>query len=148
MALILASCKKSPDSDGPPNIILILADDIGYSDIGCYGSEIRTPNLDRLAREAARFGQFYNNARCCPSRAVLLNGLCSHQSGIGGMTDTRISIREYQGFFKENTVKIAEVLKEAGYKTLMSGKWQVGEENGHWPKDHGFDQSFAFINGA
>lgn len=148
IAFAFMSCKESPNSDRAPNIILILADDMGYSDIGCYGSEIRTPHLDRLAVGGARFGQFYNNARCCPSRAALLTGLYPHQAGIGAMTDTRIPIPEYQGFFNENAVTIAEALKKAGYKTLMSGKWHVGEENGHWPKDHGFDSSFALINGA
>lgn len=131
-----------------PNIIIILADDMGFSDIGCYGSEIKTPNLDRLAREGVRFSSMYNNARCCPSRAALLTGLYPHQAGVGEMTDTDLPIPEYQGFFNENCVTIADVLKEAGYSTFMSGKWHVGEDSEHWPLKHGFEQCFTLINGA
>lgn len=132
----------------PPNIILILADDMGYSDLGCYGSEINTPHLDRLASEGVRFSQFYNNARCCPSRAALMTGLYPHQVGVGGMTDTDIPIPEYQGFISENAVTIADVLSNAGYSTYLSGKWHLGEEPENWPLRNGFDQCFAFINGA
>ncbi|QLE02615.1 arylsulfatase [Galbibacter sp. BG1] len=132
-----------PSSDRP-NIIIILADDLGYSDIGCYGSEIKTPNLNKLAS----FSQFYNNTRCCPSRAALLTGFYPHQVGIGAMTDTDIPIPEYQGYFGKNVKTIADLLKDIGYKTFISGKWHVGEKEGHWPKDHGFDESFALINGA
>ena len=131
-----------------PNILLILADDMGYSDLGCFGSEINTPNLDHLAYEGTRFSQFYNNARCCPSRAVLLSGLYPHQAGIGGMTDTNVPISEYQGYFKDNTITIADLLREAGYATYLAGKWHCGEEPDHWPVHHGFDRSFSFINGA
>jgi len=131
-----------------PNIILILADDMGFSDLGCYGAEINTPNLDKLANQGVRFRQFYNNARCCPSRAALLTGLYPHQAGVGGMTDTDVDIPEYQGYFKENTITLANLLKEAGYSTYMSGKWHVGEEPENWPLNYGFDSCFAFINGA
>ncbi len=131
-----------------PNIILILADDMGFSDLGCYGSEIHTPNLDRLANEGVRFSHFYNNARCCPSRASLLSGVYPHQAGIGGMTDTDIPIPEYQGYFKDNVITVADLLRSAGYTTYLSGKWHVGAEPEHWPRQHGFDRCFAFINGA
>lgn len=131
-----------------PNIILILADDMGFSDIGCYGSEIQTPNLDRLATEGIRFSSMYNNARCCPSRAALLSGLYPHQAGIGEMTDTDLPIPEYQGFFNQESVTIANILGEAGYSNYLSGKWHLGEEPLHWPLNHGFDQCFALINGA
>jgi arylsulfatase len=131
-----------------PNIILILADDMGFSDLGCYGAEINTPNLDKLANQGVRFRQFYNNARCCPSRAALLTGLYPHQAGVGGMTDTDVDIPEYQGYFKDNTITLANLLKGAGYSTYMSGKWHVGEEPENWPLNFGFDSCFAFINGA
>lgn len=121
---------------------------MGYSDLGCYGSEVLTPNLDKLAFNGIRFSQFYNNARCCPSRAALLTGRYPHQVGIGGMTDTKIPIPEYQGFFPKNTPTIATNLKKLGYATFMSGKWHLGQERGQWPLDHGFDSCFAFINGA
>ena len=145
----LSSCSvQSAQPTDPPNIILILADDMGYSDIGCFGSEIRTPHLDRLAAEGVRLSSFYNNARCCPSRAALLTGLYPHQAGVGAMTDINVSIPEYQGYFNEQTVTIADVLREAGYATYLSGKWHVGEEPEHWPLAHGFDRCFSLIQGA
>lgn len=107
-----------------PNIIIILADDLGYSDIGCYGSEIKTPNIDYLARNGLRFSQFYNVSRCCPSRASLLTGLYNQQAGIGSMTRDQHQ-PAYRGYLKENTVTLAEVLKKAGYHTGMVGKWHV-----------------------
>lgn len=131
-----------------PNIILMLADDMGYSDIGCFGAEIETPHLDRLAAEGVRLSSFYNNARCCPSRAALLTGRYPHQVGIGAMTDIGVSIPEYQGYFNEQTVTLANVLRRAGYATYLSGKWHVGEEPAHWPLAHGFDHCFSLIQGA
>jgi len=107
-----------------PNIILILADDLGYSDLGCYGGEIQTPNLDMLANNGLRFTRFYNTSRCCPSRASLLTGLYNHDAGIGEMTAKKQE-PGYRGYITENTVTIAEVLKDAGYHTAMSGKWHV-----------------------
>lgn len=107
-----------------PNIIVILADDLGYSDIGSYGSEIKTPNLDRLAAGGLRFTQFYNASRCCPTRAALLTGLYNHKAGVGNMS-TDQGLSGYRGFLTENTVTIAEVLKTAGYQTGMVGKWHV-----------------------
>lgn len=145
----LFSCvEPATPPDGPPNIILILADDMGYSDIGCFGSEIETPYLDRLADEGVRLSSFYNNARCCPSRAALLTGLYPHQVGIGAMTDIGVSIPEYQGYFNDRTATLADVLGQAGYKNYLSGKWHVGEEADHWPLSHGFDRCFALIQGA
>jgi arylsulfatase A-like enzyme len=134
-----------------PNIILILADDMGYSDLGCYGSEIDTPNLDRLAKNGIRFSQFYNAARCCPTRASLLTGLYPHQTGIGGMISREKDPEKmgpYQGYLNAHCVTIAEVLKQAGYRTAMSGKWHVGEMRPHWPTDRGFDHYFGLISGA
>ncbi len=107
-----------------PNIILIMADDLGFSDIGCYGGEIQTPNLDYLARNGIRYTQFYNTSRCCPTRASLLTGLYNHQAGIGKMTDAE-NEPGYRGHLTDNTVTLAEVLKQAGYQTGMTGKWHV-----------------------
>ncbi|WP_025761453.1 arylsulfatase [Dyadobacter tibetensis] len=136
-----------------PNIILIMADDLGYSDIGCYGSEIRTPHLDALASNGVKFTQFYNAARCCPSRASLLTGVYPHQAGMGKMVVTsaitsRVPEKANQGWLSRNTVTIAEVLKKAGYRTYMSGKWHVGEERPDWPLQRGFDKYFGLISGA
>jgi len=134
-----------------PNILVILADDMGFSDIGCYGSEISTPNLDRLAADGLRFTQAYSAARCCPSRAALLTGLYPHQAGMGAMV-TRLGesapTGAYQGYLNDRCVTIAEALKPAGYKTYMSGKWHVGEAPEHWPRKRGFDRYFGLISGA
>jgi arylsulfatase len=155
-ALVLPGCMgitrpfaREPSGDRP-NIILIMADDLGFSDIGCYGSEIHTPNLDRLAAGGIRFTQFYNAARCCPTRASLLTGLYPHQAGVGGMVSPADSGTPgpYQGYLNDKCVTIAEVLKKAGYTTLMSGKWHVGESRPHWPTDRGFDRYFGLISGA
>lgn len=129
--------------DERPNIVLILADDLGYSDLGCYGGEIATPNIDKLASEGVQFTNFYNAARCCPSRASLLTGLYPHQAGIGNMV-YRDQGEGYRGYLTDNTVTLAEVLKEAGYKTMMSGKWHVGhKDRNHWPTARGFDRFFG-----
>ncbi len=132
-----------------PNILLIMADDMGFSDLGCYGSEISTPNIDRLAKEGMRFTQFYNGARCCPTRASLLTGLYAHQTGMGGMV-TRVPKEEgpYQGYLNNNCVTLAELLKTAGYSTYMSGKWHVGELEPYWPVNRGFDKYYGLISGA
>ena len=134
-----------------PNIVLIMADDMGYSDIGCYGSEIATPNIDRLAANGLRFRNFYNNAKCCPTRASLLTGLYNHEAGMGNMVskeDTPIQEGPYQGFLNKNCVTLAEVLRTAGYSTYLSGKWHVGEREAHWPLQRGFDKYFGLISGA
>lgn len=135
----------------PPNIVVILADDLGFSDIGCYGSEIATPNLDGLAKNGVRFTHGYNVARCCPSRAALLTGLYPHQAGMGGMVTMPANEAKsgpYQGFLNTQCVTIAEVLRQAGYRTYLSGKWHVGERPEHWPRRRGFDRYFGLISGA
>jgi len=139
-----------------PNILLIMADDMGYADIGCYGSEIATPNLDRLAAGGIRFRQFYNGARCCPTRASLLTGLYPHQAGIGHMTNDpedstayNYNLPGYQGSLNNKCVTIAEVLKSRGYHTMMSGKWHLGYHGRQkWPLQRGFDKYYGILAGA
>src|SRR5579862_1210634 len=125
---------------GRPNFVIILADDMGFSDLGCYGGEIRTPNIDALAAAGLRYTQMYNSARCCPSRAALLTGVHPHQAGIGWMTfgglsnssppGTWMSMLEqrgrYQGYLDDSCATIAEVLRPAGYRTMLSGEWHLG----------------------
>lgn len=138
-----------------PNIIYIMSDDMGYSDIGCYGSEIATPHLDALAHDGVRFTQFYNTARCCPTRATLLTGLYPHQAGIGHMMEDR-GYDGYRGDLNRSCVTIAEVLKSAGYRTYLTGKWHVtkvvspkSESDKHnWPLQRGFDRFYGTITGA
>jgi len=130
-----------------PNIVIVVADDLGFSDLGCYGSEIDTPNLDRLAQTGIRFTHFRNTARCCPSRSSLLTGLYPHQTGIGHMVGDR-GRPAYRGYLNDRCATLAEVLRPAGYRTMMSGKWHVGEHRPHWPTDRGFDKYFGLISGA
>lgn len=130
-----------------PSFVLLFADDMGYSDIGCYGSETATPNLDRLAAEGLRFSRFYTTPRCCPSRASLLTGLYPHQAGIGHMMGDW-GKAGYRGFLNDRCATIAKALRLAGYRTLMSGKWHVGEHRPHWPCDRGFDHYAGLISGA
>jgi arylsulfatase A-like enzyme len=134
-------------NDQKPNITIILADDLGFSDVGSYGSEIQTPNLDQLAKNGLRMTQFYNTARCSPTRASLLTGLYPHQAGIS-VLDGDWGIPEYQGYLSKHTVTLAEVLKDAGYSSYISGKWHVGNEEGHWPLDRGFERYYGLIDGA
>ncbi len=144
----LGGCVRN---DAPPNIVVILADDLGYSDIGAYGGEIHTPNLDSLAYGGVRFRQFYNAGRCCPTRAALLTGRYPHAVGMGRMVSALNSSPEsgpYQGYLSEQAETLAEMLRTAGYKTYMSGKWHVGEKPEHWPRQRGFDRYFGLISGA
>lgn len=135
---------RQAGADSKPNIIVILADDLGYSDLGCYGSEIETPRLDDLAQNGVRFTQMYNAARCCPSRASLLTGLYQHQAGVGFMVYGDWGTG-YEGSLNENGVTLGEALKEAGYTTFTSGKWHAAAHRN--PPDHslpeyrGFDRS-------
>ena len=114
----------SPATAQRPNILVILVDDLGWSDLSCYGSEIPTPNLDALAKNGLRFTQFYNTGRCCPSRASLLTGLYSHQAGIGWMIEDQ-KLPGYRGRLNDQCVTIAEVLRDSGYRTAMTGKFLV-----------------------
>jgi arylsulfatase A-like enzyme len=136
-----------------PNIVIIMSDDMGFSDLGCYGGEINTPNLDALAANGLRFTQFYNTARCCPTRAALLTGLYPHQAGIGHMmTDTGFD--SYRGDLNNRCITIAQALKPAGYGAYMVGKWHVTRHiqadgpKHNWPLQRGFDRFYGMISGG
>ncbi len=136
-----------------PNIVLILNDDMGFSDLGCYGGEVHTPNLDRLAFGGLRFTQFYNTARCCPSRASLLTGLHPHQTGVGHMTSDD-GLEGYRGDLNDRCITIADAVRSEGYGTYMCGKWHLTRHIGaddpkhSWPCQRGFDNFFGTIRGA
>ncbi len=153
IALIMITsihCSGQKQTSKRPNIILIMADDMGYSDLNCYGGDkIQTPNIDKLAAEGIRFTRFYNNAWCSPTRASLLTGLHPQQVGMGVLANSEEGPKgPYQGYLNDHCVTLAEVLKQAGYNTLMSGKWHVGEDSSYWPTHRGFDHYFGLISGA
>ncbi len=159
LALIcVAICSPILAADAPPkqpNIVLIMSDDMGFSDIGCYGGEIQTPNLDALAANGLRFTQFYNGARCCSTRASLLTGLYAHQAGVGHMMDDHgAEFPGYRGVLNNSCRTIAEMLKPAGYRTYAVGKWHVSRFAGangpkdNWPIARGFDRYYGTIHGA
>ncbi|MCU0782254.1 MAG: arylsulfatase [Akkermansiaceae bacterium] len=140
----------------PPDIVIVLADDMGYSDIGCYGGEVRTPAIDGLAANGLRFTRFYNAARCCPTRASLLTGLYPHQAGVGHMVEDR-GKPGYRGRLNNRCVTMAEVLRAAGYHTAMAGKWHVtpfdyetskASDRGSWPLQRGFERFTGSLAGG
>jgi arylsulfatase len=159
----LAGCATTgvPSARRKPNIILVLVDDMGFSDLGCMGSEIRTPNIDSIAARGAALTSMYNAARCCPTRAALLTGLYPHRAGLGHM-GSNLGTPAYQGYLRDDTATIAEALRPAGYRTLMAGKWHVG--GGLWatrtatwtpgspgfptPRQRGFDRYYGMLDGV
>ena len=156
VVLLGFAARPSLAADPPrPNVVLILADDLGYSDLGCYGSEIPTPNLDRLAATGLRFNQFYNCARCCPTRAALLTGLYPHQAGVGHMLGDW-KPPSYTTGLGPNCITLAEALRPAGYRTYHVGKWHVGGVGGkqkdgalsNHPFDRGFDHTYGTGGGG
>ena len=152
--LLALAAADAPDDTAPrPNIVLILSDDMGYSDIGCYGGEIDTPTLDGLAASGLRLTQFYNTGRCCPTRASLLTGLYPHASGVGHMQEDR-GHPGYAGNLNDRCVTIGQALQGAGYRTAAVGKWHVSRfvapdgPKFNWPLQRGFDSYYGMISGA
>ena len=137
-----------------PNVIVILTDDMGFSDIGCFGSEIKTPNIDKLAANGISFTHFYNTARCSPSRASLMTGLYPHQAGMGFLSNYNYDEEGYVDDLSKKAVTMAEVFKQAGYATYMSGKWHMNKEKSipndrsNWPLQRGFDRFFGMLIGS
>jgi arylsulfatase A-like enzyme len=153
VALNVPAVEGRAKEAGRPNIVLIMSDDMGFSDLGGYGGEINTPNLDGLAAGGLRFTQFYNTARCCPTRASLMTGLYPHQAGVGHMMEDR-GYPTYRGDLNDRCVTIAEVLRPAGYRTYMTGKWHVThymDKDGpkhNWPLQRGYERFYGTIQGA
>jgi arylsulfatase A-like enzyme len=152
IALLSAGAARAAER---PNVVVILSDDMGFSDVGCYGGEIDTPNLDALAANGLRFMQFFNTARCCPTRASLLTGLYPHQAGVGHMMEDRgEQFPGYRGNLNNSCRTIAEVLKPAGYRNYAVGKWHVTRHTGkdgpkhNWPVARGFDRFYGTIHGG
>lgn len=135
-----------------PNILLIVADDAGYADLGSFGGEIATPNLDALATAGVRFTQFTTSATCSPSRSMLLTGADNHTTGLGSMAEfpaaNQTGIPGYEGYLNDRVAPVAALLRDAGYDTFMAGKWHMGEEPQHWPAARGFMRDLALIPGG
>lgn len=151
--MMTACAGHLPDVDNRPNIVLIVADDLGYSDLGCFGSEINTPNIDALARAGRIFTNFYTAATCSPTRAMLLTGVDHHLAGLGDMAERIPSIPVkmgqpgYEGYLNRSVISIAQLIKDAGYQTYMAGKWHLGLLPDQSPAAKGFDQSFSLLGG-
>ena len=149
-----AAAPKPPvaSSKKKPNILLIVADDLGYSEIGAFGSEISTPNLDQLSRSGTRMTQFYASPFCSPTRAMLLSGADNHRVGLGGMaellTPQQRTSEGYEGYFSDKAVPFPALLREAGYATFMAGKWHLGLKEEQSPARRGFDRSYAMLQGG
>ena len=155
IALVLSSCFNSvlaETADQRPNFLLIVADDLGWSDISSFGSEIKTPNIDALAEAGVKFTDFHVSVSCSPTRSMLLTGTDNHIAGLGTMsellTDELRNKPGYEGHLNDRVVTLAEVLRAGGYHTYMSGKWHLGEEPEHFPAARGFDQSFSMLYGG
>ena len=135
-----------------PNILLVVADDLGWTDLGSFGSEISTPHLDRLAERGVLFTDFHVSVSCSPPRAMLMTGQDNHVAGLGNMaeflTDKQKGQPGYEGYLNDRVVTLAEVLRQAGYHTYMSGKWHLGVEEGQMPFDRGFERSFSLLTAA
>jgi arylsulfatase len=142
----------APAAQRPPNIVLILGDDLGFSDLGCFGGEIQTPNLDALAKDGVRFNQFYTHASCSPTRAMLLSGTDTHLNGMGNMDEwtapNQMGKPGYEGYLNHRVATLPQLLKDSGYHTYMVGKWHMGKQPDQIPAARGFERDFALLDGA
>jgi arylsulfatase len=155
--LLFGACAAPPAADdaagvGKPNILLVVADDLGWTDIGAYGGEVDTPNLDALAQRGVMFTDFHASVTCSPTRSMLLSGNDNHIAGLGNMaekrTENQIGQPGYEGYLNKRVASLAEVLRDGGYHTYMAGKWHLGDEEGRLPFDRGFERSFAMLDGG
>ncbi|MHC4227619.1 MAG: arylsulfatase [Planctomycetota bacterium] len=163
LAMLFTGCvEEEPDTtvasapaaipDSRPNILLIIGDDMGFSDVGAFGSEVATPNVDALAREGLSFTNFHVGATCSPTRSLLLTGVDNHRSGLGNMHEFLVDEQRgqpgYEGYLNKDVVTIIQLIRDAGYSTYMSGKWHLGADEGYRPHDRGFDQTYTLLQGA
>lgn len=150
--VLLSGCDPEPDTQGQvsqPNILLIVIDDVGFGDLGLFGSEIRTPTIDDIARQGTLFTDFHTGMTCSPTRAMLLSGVDHHLAGLGNMASVMAENQKgqpgYEGYLNDQVVSIANLLKDGGYRTYMVGKWHLGYKDGYRPQQKGFDRSFALL---
>jgi len=157
LVLALARSPRPPPAsaaDAPrrPNIVLILADDMGFADMGAFGSEIKTPNLDALAMGGARFTNFYTHASCSPTRSMLLSGVDTHLNGLGNMDEwaapNQWGVDGYEGHLNDRVATLPALLKDSGYHTYMVGKWHLGKGALPDPAARGFERDFSLLDGA
>jgi hypothetical protein len=151
-ALAVPALASAADVPRRPNIVIILGDDLGYADLGAFGSEIKTPNLDSLARDGVRFTRFYTHASCSPTRSILLSGVDTHVNGLGNMDEwtapNQRGIAGYEGYLNNRVVTLPQLLKDAGYHTYMVGKWHLGKAPAQIPAARGFERDFSLLDGA
>jgi arylsulfatase A-like enzyme len=150
-ALAAPAIAFAQDAPRRPNIVIILGDDLGFADIGMFGSEIKTPNLDALAREGVRFTNFYTHASCSPTRSMLLSGVDTHLNGLGNMSEftapNQMGLDGYEGNLNDRVATLPQLLKDAGYHTYMVGKWHLGKEPTQIPAARGFERDFTLLDG-
>ncbi len=150
--LAMPAAAAAADSPRRPNIVVILGDDLGYADMGSFGSEIRTPNMDSLANKGVRFTSFYTNPTCSPTRATLLSGVDTHRNGLGNMDEWTAPNQRgavgYEGHLNDRVATLPQLLKDAGYHTYMVGKWHLGKSPEQIPRARGFERDFSLLDGA
>ena len=151
-ALALPAVAQVADPPRRPNIVIILGDDLGFADMGSFGGEINTPNLDSLAREGVRFTNFYTHASCSPTRSMLLSGVDTHLNGLGNMNEwiapNQRGAVGYEGYLNHRVATLPQLMKDAGYHTYMVGKWHMGKHPDQIPAARGFERDFSMLDGA
>ena len=152
VTILTAAASHAAMAAQRPNILLVVADDLGFTDIGSYGGEIDTPHLDALAARGMKFTDFHVSVSCSPTRSMLMSGNDNHVAGLGNMgellADNQKGQPGYEGHLNNRVATIAEVLREGGYHTYLSGKWHLGQDAGSLPFDRGFERSFSMLVGG
>lgn len=151
-ALILSAGVSLALADNRPNIVIILADDMGFADLGSFGGEIHTPNIDALADNGVRFTNFYTHASCSPTRSVIMSGVDTHLNGLGNMDEwtapNQVGQPGYEGYLNDSVVTLPQLLRETGYHTYMTGKWHLGKAPDKIPRARGFERDFSLLDGG